>query len=165
MMTRFFKHDKNYILQEAQVSLKEDLLLETIDWVKEQFSLHENPMGLEDDLFISLKNSRVFNVVFLEDFYETLAGIYRLLHGDNQLEFIWDGRTHLEHYQQEWSAKYKEWIVQFCYIRGFRRAVVKACILEPMANYTMLKPYLFKVIQTEFPVKITRKKELVKVAS
>ena len=164
MSIRYFKQDKNYILQEAQHSIRDELLLQTIHCVNEQILIHENPMGLEDDFIRDLRNSRVFNIVVLEEFYDTVAAIYRLLYSNNQLQFIWDGKSHQEHYRQEWVKIYKEWIKHFCNEKGFRRAILKACILEPMANHNMLKPHIFKVVQNRFPVRITRYKKLVKVA-
>ena len=34
--------------------------------------------------------------------YRQLCGIYRFRHGDNQLELLFDGRTHFEKFQEDW---------------------------------------------------------------
>ena len=65
-------------------------------------------MGLEDDFIIELKNKIHFAKELLLDAYDIIAAIYRHDHSDNQLEIMWDGRSHMEAYDADWKKMYSQ---------------------------------------------------------
>jgi hypothetical protein len=128
MKHKFFPLDKNYILKEAQAACKTRLLKEAIKEVKYAYHLLFNPLGLEDDTTVFIQSSSKFELKDLEELYEALAGIYRFKYGSNQLEFLFDGRTHFEKYSDDWSETFLQWIREYAQHPSFVRAVLDATI-------------------------------------
>lgn len=164
MSDRFFDQDKNYLLKEAQTILKPALLKLAVEEVKSVFLLVENPMGLIDDLILSIQEEKRPDTEILDEFYDLLAAVYRLIHGNNQLEFLWDGSSHLEHYQNEWKRTFIKWMRLLSNQKAFRRVVIKACILQKNQRHPMLKPHLMRCLFQQFEVTVDKNKNLVKAA-
>ena len=131
MVHRFFKFDKNYILKEAQDASREELLQQMVAYVKQLYLLQNNPLGLVDDTVQVIQETNRPETKKLEDFYTILAGIYRYKHGSNQLELLFDGATHFEKYQQEWSVAFENWYRLFCQKPTFIRAVLEVSVFYP----------------------------------
>ena len=110
MIRKFFPLDKNYLLEEAQLSLQDALLAQLIDQVKSEFQQRTNPLGLLDEFSAKVKNYQCHNLKPLYNFYQNMAAVYRFKFSDNQLEFVWDGRDHQEKYKAEWASTFAEWI-------------------------------------------------------
>lgn len=130
MLRKFFPLDKNYLLEEAQLQLREELLRYLIEKVKDSFELRHNPLGLVDSFSLQIRNYQTSSVESLNRFYESLAAVYRLKCGDNQLEFIWDGRDHLEKYKTDWIAFFKESTDRFCKQELFIQAVLDLTVFQ-----------------------------------
>ena len=128
---KLFKYDKNYILKEAQSSLKDELLLEMVKKVKTHYITYHNPLGLEDDTIIKIKSCQTYLTTDFEDFYYSIAGIYRFKYSDNQLEMIFDGKDHLQKYKEEWKLAFFRWIREFLKYNNFIKAVLEAAIFCP----------------------------------
>jgi hypothetical protein len=43
---KFFPRDKNYVLEDAQLSLENPLMTYLVDFVKVEHLLHNNPLGI-----------------------------------------------------------------------------------------------------------------------
>ncbi|MEJ0031681.1 MAG: hypothetical protein WDO15_15480 [Bacteroidota bacterium] len=136
MVRKFFLTDKNYLLEEAQLALREDLIASLLTLVKEEYQLRYNPLGLSD-LFIENLKSYEGDRNSLEAFYDTLAGVYRYKFGDNQLEFSWDGIDHSEKYKKEWSEFFHNQVSTFCRNELFIKAVLDLTVFNGMNNFIL----------------------------
>jgi len=157
---KYFDQDKNSILRAAQ-GFVEPQLLNT--WVKIAFDSYmnlENPMGLVDDFILRLQSIEEYNTEFLQELYEILAAVYRLKHGSNQLEFIWDGRSHYEVYAENWGNWFEQFTTQLCQQPEVYRAILKACVLKEDVNHKFLYYGIRRMILGHFRLRITRNKLL-----
>ncbi len=151
---KYFKQDKNYLLKSVQAFSKESLLNEWTQQVFVSYNVQHNPMGLEDDFILALKKQITRGKELLEDNYDILAAIYRFYHSDNQLGFNWDGRTHMETYDEEWKSKYRTWIVTLSEIKEIQRPIVKYATQEDGLNNEFLKISIRKAILSHFDVRL-----------
>lgn len=125
---KLFPFDKNYILKEAQMTLRTKSLVRMMDVVKEAYTQLHNPLGLLDDTTLLIQGYQLKETHRFHDLYEILSGIYRFRHGNNQLEFMWDGRTHLEVYQEEWSNIFEAWVRDLCLRPNFLKAMLELTV-------------------------------------
>lgn len=151
---KYFPHDKNYLLKTVQAFAKERLLTIWLDEILAAYNHQHNPMGLEDDFVIELREKIGIGTDLLEELYDILAGIYRYDHGDNQLEFQWDGRTHMEVYDTDWRAMYLHWIRELSLIKEIQRPIVRYAVSGKMVNTEFLKQSLRKGILTYFQIRL-----------
>ena len=164
MLRKFFPRDKNYILEEAQLSLEEPLLHYLVDFVKVEYLLRSNPLGIADDTSKKIQDHTGTDFAQLREFYLSLAGVFRFkFYGDNQLEFLFDGQDAFKKYQDEWSAVFKTWIKDFCRHENFTRAVLELTVFYP-EDYTpqMAGLRLSAFITRFFEVKIDPQKGIIK---
>lgn len=151
MLRKFFPLDKNYILEEAQLSLESSLLEYLVDFVKVEFLLRSNPLGMMDDMAIRISEHRGKDFKHLHEFYINLMGVFRFkYYSDNQLEFSFDGRDPFEQYQQEWSAKFKEWTKGFCKHYNFLRAVLDLTVFYPQDSPVLMVDNRMSAFISEF---------------
>lgn len=166
MQRKYFPRDKNYILESAQLSLESQLLPYLVDFVKVEYLLRFNPLGIDDDTSRKITAHRSENdFVQLEEFYRHLCGVYRFLYcSDNQLTFIFDGRDDFEKYQEEWKTIYGKWVKDFCKHENFLRAVLELTVFYP-DDYTpqMAGLRMSAFIARFFEVKLDPQKGFVKV--
>lgn len=130
MQRALFPGDKNFILKEVQASVREDLLKELVDFVKNYYLFKHNPLGLIDDTISSIQKSDYFPPEPFYEFYHDLAALYRYHYGEIQLEFLFDGRTHFEKYNQEWKNFFMESIAEYCENQFFIRAVLDISVFH-----------------------------------
>ncbi|MFZ6013176.1 MAG: hypothetical protein ACOYXT_22725 [Bacteroidota bacterium] len=156
MLQKFFPRDKNYILKEAQLSLEESLLLYLVDYVKIEFLLHHNPLGLQDDIASRIQDHKPGDLRHLHEFYLNLMAVFRYTHySDNQLEFIFDGKDDFEKYREEWTVKFKAWVKEFCKHHNFLRAVLDLTVFYPADSpVIMVDNRMNAFISRYFEVKI-----------
>lgn len=109
---KWFLMDKNYILKEAQLVLKEQLIFWTVQYTKDFYQQNHNPLGLLDDTARLVRDASFSNFELLEPFYNKIASVYRYKHGETQLELLFDGESHYEKYKKEWLMTYKKWLHQ-----------------------------------------------------
>ena len=131
MIRKFFPLDKNYLLEEAQLSLQDTLLTQLIDQVKLEFEQRTNPLGLVDGFSSKIKNYQCHNLKPLYNFYQNMAAVYRFKYSDNQLEFVWDGRDNQEKYKADWTSTFAEWINEFSKQELFIQAVLDLTVFLP----------------------------------
>lgn len=151
---KYFQQDKNYLLKSVQAFSKEILLDQWLQQILLAYSTQHNPMGLEDDFIIELKKKIAFGKDLLTDNYDVLAAIYRHDHADNQLEIMWDGRSHMEAYDSDWKEMYAEWIKQLSFIKEIQRPVVKYAVSEGGINHTFLKQSIRRTILSHFDLRM-----------
>ncbi len=162
MVRKFFQLDKNYLLEEAQLSLQNELLIQLINQVKSEFEQRNNPLGLLDGFSLKIKNHHCHNLKPLYGFYQNLAGVYRFKYSDNQLEFVWDGRDHQEKYKAEWAETFKDWVSRFCQQELFVQAVLDLTVFLPENRQADLaENRMNNFMLRQFGVKIHKTKGLV----
>ena len=128
MNRKYFAFDKNYLLKEAQISSKDTLLPELVETVKTCYQSYYNPLGLIDDTVSTIQENVPKNLEYLEDFYDDMSAIYRFKFGEVQLEFLWDGTSHLDKYKSEWRETFIQWVSEFSYQQSFVRSVFELTI-------------------------------------
>lgn len=164
MVRKFFQRDKNYILEEVQLSLQEALLEYLVDFVKVQYMLQHNPLGLVDDTVRRIESHREKHFSRFEEFYINLAGIFRYkYYADNQLEFLFDGRDPREKYADEWTTTYKSWVKSFCQEKRFVWGVLELTVFYPREDEArFIGNRLQQFISDYFEVKIHPNKGIMK---
>jgi hypothetical protein len=150
VIRKFFPLDKNYLLEEAQLSLREYLLFTLIEKAKLHYERHHNPLQLRDAFSLKIRNYRPKNSKPLWGFYQSLAGIYRFKFGHNQLELLWDGRSHYEKYQLEWAEIFKQWTDQFCGREQFVQAVLDLTVFLPENRQAQLAENRMNFVMLHF---------------
>lgn len=151
---KYFPQDKNYLLKSVQAFSKEILLDQWLQQILEAYNTQHNPMGLEDDFIIELKKKISFGKELLEDNYAILAAIYRHNHADNQLEIMWDGRSHMEAYDADWKGMYMLWIEKLSFIKDIQRPIIKYVVSEGGVNHTFLKQSIRRAILSHFNLRM-----------
>ncbi|MEP1094817.1 MAG: hypothetical protein ABJG78_06880 [Cyclobacteriaceae bacterium] len=150
--------DKNYLLKSVQAFSKESLLNEWIKDLFQSYNQQHNPMGLEDDFIIQLRREISKGKELLEDNYDILAAIYRYNHSDNQLEFNWDGRSHMETYDEEWKDRFSKWTAELSLIKEIQRPVVKYATQGRGLNNEFLETSMKRAILTHFGLRLKAQK-------
>jgi hypothetical protein len=162
LIRKFFPLDKNYLLEEAQLSLQDILLSQLVEQVKSEFQLRYNPLGLLDGFSSKIQNYHGQNLKPLYNFYQNMAGVYRFKYSDNQLEFAWDGREHLEKYREEWILAFKQWTNEFFKQELFVQAVLDLTVFLPQNRHADLaENRMNNFMLKQFEVKFHKSKGLV----
>jgi hypothetical protein len=132
VLRKFFPLDKNYVLEEAQLSLENSLLEYLVDYVKVQYMLQYNSLGLVDETIQRIEQHHTNDFNKLHDLYITLMGIFRFQnYHDNQLEFFFDGREPIDRYREEWTITFKRWISELCLHKNFLWGVLELTVFYP----------------------------------
>ena len=151
MLRKFFPRDKNYVLEQAQLSLEQPLLHYLVDFVKVEYLMKHNPLGIQDEMADKIQQHHSHDYRHLHEFYVTLAGIFRFTYyGDNQLEFIFTGLDDSEKYRKEWTAGFKAWAKEFCQYHNFLRAVLDLTVFYPADSPVLLMDTRMKVFIAQF---------------
>ena len=151
---KYFPQDKNYLLKSVQAFSKESLLQNWLTELLKAYSYQHNPMGLVDDFILELQQKITSAKVLLEENYDLLAAIYRHNHSDNQLEIMWDGRSHMEAYDSEWKEKYTHWINSLSQIKEIQRPIIRYAVSESDINHQFLKQSIRKGILSYFGLRM-----------
>ncbi|MFY0687595.1 MAG: hypothetical protein JXQ90_10550 [Cyclobacteriaceae bacterium] len=162
MLQQSFDHDRNYIVKQMQQDMQLDLSNLAIQRAVDNYLAYENPMGLIDDFVLQLQNIKQFNTDFLKEFYFTAASLFRFLYIDNQLEFVWDGRSQYEKYQDDWSNTFLSWIDKFHNTRSFSKIILKGAVLHQDQRTEFLQNSLIRILLSEFKVKRSTKGTIIK---
>jgi len=134
---KWFLMDKNYILKEAQLVLKEQLVYWTVNFAKDFYQQQYNPLGLVDDTVARIQQAKFADYYLLEDFYTRIASIYRYKHGEIQLELLFDGATHYEKYKADWLETYKKWITELFNEWLTLRAILEITVFENCGKHEL----------------------------
>jgi hypothetical protein len=132
VLRKFFPLDKNYVLEKAQLSLENTLLDYLVDYVKVQYMLQYNSLGLVDETVQRIENHQSADFSRLHELYITLMGIFRFqYYHDNQLEFSFDGREPFDRYCDEWQTAFKKWAKELCRQKNFLWGVLELTVFYP----------------------------------
>ena len=164
MIRKFFPLDKNYVLEEVQLSLEHSLLEYLVDFVKVEYLLRSNPLGMMDDMALRIQEHRSKDFRHLREFYVNLMGVFRYkFYGDNQLEFIFAGKDAHAHYRDEWSRQFMQWTKAFCKHHNFLRAVLDLTVFYPADSpVLMVDNRMNAFISQFFEVRIHPQKGVIK---
>ena len=130
MSNRLFLLDKNYILKQAQSDLQLELQAQLVDMVKEAYFLQFNPLRLVDEMSELVESFKPIHLSFFDDLYEILAGIYRYQIGDNQLELLFDGKSHYEKYVIDWTEAFQGYVRDMCQKKNFILAALELTVFH-----------------------------------
>lgn len=103
MINKLFPLDKNYILRQAQSVKEDELIGQMITELKNSYTFSYNPLRIVDPTYAKILNSNDFPLDRVRLIYRQLCGVYRFRNVNNQLELLFDGRTHFEKFQDDWS--------------------------------------------------------------
>lgn len=137
--------------------MRDELLYKLVDLVKEGYTILYNPLGLQDTTTLEIMGYRMRHPERFYEFYDLLAGIYRYRHGKNQLEFVWDGRTHLEVYQEEWSQGFQQWVRTLCLQPNFLRAVLELTVYYPKKRPQLAENRMKNFMAQHFDLKLHKR--------
>ncbi|QDH78921.1 hypothetical protein FKX85_07670 [Echinicola soli] len=129
MIQKLFPLDKNYILRQAQSVLKEELMETMVVELKNSYTLLYNPLGLVDNTYQQIIETDTFPKDRIKVIYEQLSGIYRFKYGSNQLEFLFDGRSHLEKYKEDWQAQFTNWLRELGTHESYVKTMLRMTVL------------------------------------
>jgi hypothetical protein len=110
MIDKLFPLDKNYILRQAQFVLEEELIERMVFELKFSYTQLYNPLQLMDSTYAKILDTLEFPTERVRMIYRQLCGIYRYKHRDNQLELLFDGRTHFEKFKGDWETGFVLWL-------------------------------------------------------
>ena len=164
MVRKFFALDKNYVLEEAQLSLESSLLQYLVDFVKVEYLMRANPLGMMDAMATKIQQHDNTDFRHLHEFYLNLMGVFRYkFYGDNQLEFIFEGKDDFKKYQEEWSRQFKSWTKAFCRHHNFLRAVLDLTVFYPSDSPVLMVDNRMNAFITQyFEVKIHPQKGIIR---
>jgi len=129
MIQKLFPLDKNYILRQAQSVLEEELIDRMIFELKRSYTSLYNPLQLMDTTYEQILDTFEFPRDRARLIYRQLSGIYRYKHGDNQLEMLFDGRTHLEKFQEDWSAAFLAYVSELGIYEQYVKTMLRMTLL------------------------------------
>ncbi len=162
MKRKFFPFDKNYLLEQAQLEVKNDLLNLLVDRVKEIYLLRYNPLGLMDASVEKIVRTKTYHLTDLSELYEEMAGVYRYKFSSNQLELLFDGKDHIEKYKDDWETAFNDWVIDFSKSKNFIKAVLETAIFFPEDRQSQLAYSRLKnFISEQFGLKIYKYKGIV----
>jgi hypothetical protein len=162
MKRKYFPFDKNYLLDQAQLEMKEELLNSLVETVKQTYLARYNPLGLMDRSVKKIVDTTAYHLVDVADLYDEMAGIYRYKYSSNQLELLFDGKDHLEKYKEEWSLAFHEWIKSFSISKPFLKAVLETTIFYPQEEQSIRAfNRLRGFISEQFGLKVYKRKGIV----
>ena len=130
--------DKNYILKEVQLSLRDTLLRWMVQFTREYYQLAHNPLGLVDDTIKTVRSSEFNNVGLLYQVYAKIAAVYRHTHGEVQLEFLFNGDEHFDKYEEEWQEHFKTCISAVFEQKVFLQAVMEITVFKAHTDHQLL---------------------------
>lgn len=130
MIQKLFPLDKNYILRQAQSELEETLIDRMVAELKRSYTLLFNPLELMDQTYEQILSTEDFPRDRVLLIYRQLCGVYRYIHRDNQLEMIFDGRTHLEKFKDDWTEAF----ISYLRLLGQQEQYVKSMLRMTLLN-------------------------------
>jgi len=165
LIRKFFPHDKNYLLEGAQLRQRDCLLTILIDEAVGAYERNHNPLGLNDTFSQKIADYLPKSLEALYPFYETLSAVYRFKYGENQLSFLWDGKDHSVKYEEDWSATFVEWMTRLCNDMQFAQGVLDLTVFLPETGTAQLAANRMSAVMLDrFEVKIHKQKGILRVA-
>jgi hypothetical protein len=164
MIQKYFPFDKNYLLEKAQLSLEEELVIHLIEHCKSYYLLANNPLGILDDTSLKIMEHQTVYTDRLSEFYRHLCGVYRYKFGNNQLELLFDGSDHIIKYRSDWRSAFISWLDDLCEVPQFIRAVLELTVFYPEDRKADLAANRMKAyIEQYFGIRLYRYKGIVEM--
>lgn len=129
MIQKLFPLDKNYILRQAQTAMEDKMLELLVFELKRSYTTLFNPLMLMDKTFNQILDTYDFPKERLKIIYYQLCGIYRYKYGSNQLELLFDGRTHFEKFQEDWTDQLTEWVRELGQHEQYVKTMLRMTVL------------------------------------
>lgn len=159
-----FEKDKNILLKMAQDQIFDNLAKRLVETTIRKYSQHFNPLGLVDDTFQQILDYEYQNVEELEGIYENLCVAYRYKYGDNQLEIIWDGKSHEDKYKEEWTETFNQWVNDLTDNPMIIKGILHLTVFnESKKNLTFVRNAIKGLINDYFEIRILKKNGVKKV--
>jgi hypothetical protein len=165
MLPKLFPLDKNYIFRQAQSTLEESMLEVMVEELKEAYTIWYNPLGLKDDTYTRILDNKEYPTDRIKMVYAQLCGIYRYQSASNQLELLFDGRSHLEKYQEDWSLLFVQWLRELGRHGTYVKTMLRMTLLydtESRAEFAESRCKGF--INQYFGLRIIKRKGQLKIA-
>ncbi|GAB2618703.1 hypothetical protein [Belliella aquatica] len=129
MIQKLFPLDKNYILRQAQTAMEDRMLELMVFELKRSYTVLYNPLMLMDNTFNQILDAHDFPKDRLKVIYHQLCGVYRYKFGSNQLELLFDGRTHLDKFQEDWTGQLTDWIRELGQHEQYVKTMLRMTVL------------------------------------
>lgn len=165
MLQKLFPLDKNVIFRQAQYLLEEQMLELMVEELIEAYTIWYNPLELMDDTYLLILGHNPFPKNRIRIIYSQLCGIYRYQHASNQLELLFDGRTHLERYQDDWEKQFLKWLRTLGKHESYIKTMLRMTLLydtESRAEFAENRCKRF--INEYFGVRVIKRKGQLKIA-
>lgn len=163
MNQRLFLLDKNYILKQVQSDLKPEFQSRLVEKIKQGYFDQFNPLGLIDEVSELVGTYSTTEFSFFDELYANLAGIYRYQVEGNQLELLFDGRSHYEKYTNDWEEGFNNYLADLCQKKSFILAGLELTALHSPEKRIELAQNRMKVcIYEHFGLKIYKYKGIQK---
>jgi hypothetical protein len=157
--SRLFLLDKNYTLKQVQQDLRSSLQADLIRSIQTGYFKLFNPLRLPDEKSQLVETYQPSHLSHFDELYEILCGIYRYQIGDNQLELLFDGRSHYEKYEEDWKMAFIDFIEALCLKKNFILAGLELSVFYHEDNRLELAQNRMKVcIYEHFGLKIYKHK-------
>ncbi len=118
-----------------------------------------NPLQLRDDTYIRIISNRRFPINHVKFIYEQLCGIYRYRYGSNQLEILFDGKSHLEKYKEDWLEQLSNWVKDLGAHEAYVKNLLRMTLLFDTENRAIFSENRCKgFINEYFEIKIVKRK-------
>ena len=160
---RLFLLDKNYVLKQVQSDLRLELQVHLIEKIKLGYFQLFNPLRLSDEKSDQIESFQPIHFSFFDELYDILCGIYRFQIGDNQLELLFDGRSHYDKYLEDWTAAFKGFVNELIQKKNFILAGLELSVFHSPENRIELAQNRMKVcIYDHFGLKVYKYKGIQK---
>ncbi|MEO9964947.1 MAG: hypothetical protein ABJF11_04115 [Reichenbachiella sp.] len=153
-----FEKDKNSLLKAAQDQIFDILARKLVEVTIQKYSLYFNPLGLVDDTFQQILDYQNENDRELGGIYENLCVAYRYKYGDNQLEIIWDGKSHEQKYKEDWQEAFSVWINDLTENPSIIKGILQLTVFnDAKKNLTFVRNSIKGLINDYFEIKILKR--------
>lgn len=129
MIEKLFPLDKNYILRQAQFVMEEELLEQMVYELKRSYTFLYNPLQLMDETYAKILDTNEFPFERIRMIYRQLCGVYRYKHGDNQLELLFDGRSHFDKFKEDWERSFIKYVQELGQHEQYVKTMLRMTIL------------------------------------
>ncbi|NVJ87184.1 MAG: hypothetical protein HWE15_12810 [Algoriphagus sp.] len=129
MIQKLFPLDKNYILRQAQFAMEEELLEQMVYELKRSYTYLYNPLQLMDSTYAAILDNFEFPTDRIRLIYRQLCGVYRYLNGDNQLELLFDGKSHFDKFKEDWERSFLNYVRELGQHEAYVKTMLRMTIL------------------------------------
>ena len=97
--------------------------------LKKSYTFLFNPLQIMDHTYYRIMYTTEFPVDRIKIIYRQLCGIYRYKNRNNQLEFLFDGRTHFEKFQEDWTIAFTRYLRQLGQHEQYVKTMLRMTLL------------------------------------